>query len=61
VHLIAADYPLGGALPAADLQRAISLMPHSSHAIIRGAGHDIHLDRPDAFVEQLVQFMDSLK
>lgn len=60
VHVIAADYPLGGALPADHVHRAISMMPHASHTIVKGAGHDIHLDRPDVFVEQVVQFMDSL-
>ena len=61
VHLMAAEYNRGGALREVDVQRTVSQMPHSTHAVVQGAGHDIHLDRPDEFVRQLIQFLASIK
>jgi pimeloyl-ACP methyl ester carboxylesterase len=57
VHLLAAQFDLGGAMSAQDVQRAVAQMPHSTHAFIENAGHDIHLDQPEAFLRQLKQYL----
>lgn len=57
VHLIAAQTELGGALKLQNMQRAVAQMPHCTHAVIEGTGHDIHLDQPVAFMHQLKQFL----
>lgn len=61
VHLLAAEYNRGGALREVDVQRTVSHLPHSSHFVVHGAGHDIHLDRPNEFVRQLIQFLEVIK
>jgi pimeloyl-ACP methyl ester carboxylesterase len=57
IHLVAANSELGGALAAQDVQRAVAQMPHCTHTIIADAGHDIHLDQPQAFLRELKQFL----
>lgn len=57
VHLLAAQVALGGALDAQGVQRAVSKMPHCTHTVIKGAGHDIHLEQPGAFVRELKWFL----
>jgi pimeloyl-ACP methyl ester carboxylesterase len=32
-------------------------MPHCTYAIIEHAGHDIHLDQPQAFTRELKRFL----
>lgn len=39
---------------ARDMQRA---MPNARHAVVDGAGHNVHLEKPDAFVELLDAFL----
>lgn len=60
VHLIAAQPELGGALEPQDIERAVAHIPHSTHAIIKGAGHDIHLDQPQAFLREIRPFLDTV-
>lgn len=57
VHLVAAQSTLGGALTLQDVQRAVSHIPHCTHTIIENAGHDIHLDQPEAFMRELKRFL----
>lgn len=61
VHLVAAQASLGSALTLSDVQRAVAQMPHCTHAFVENAGHDIHLDQPEAFLSQLQQFMASFE
>lgn len=61
VHLVAAQSDLGGAMEARDVKRAVSMMPHCTHAVIENAGHDIHLDQPEAFLCELRQFLASFQ
>lgn len=61
VHLLAATYHLGGAVSVSDAERTVSQVPQCSYAIIDGAGHDIHLDQPEAFVEEVRNFLAVLR
>lgn len=61
VHLLSAQYNLGGALQERDVYRAVSHMPHCTYAIVKGAGHDIHLDQPEAFIREVSQFLSSIR
>lgn len=61
VHLVAAQSALGGALEPQDVQRAVAQMPHCTHAVIENAGHDIHLDQPEAFVRELKRFLENIQ
>lgn len=61
VRLLAATYHLGGALSASDAERAASQVSHCSYTIIDGAGHDIHLDQPEAFVREVRDFLMTLR
>lgn len=56
VHLIAAR---GGAMTADDIQRAVSKLPHCTQAVIDDAGHDLHLDQPEAFRRQVKRFLEA--
>jgi pimeloyl-ACP methyl ester carboxylesterase len=60
-HLLAAQFDLGGALSAQDVARAVAQMPHSTHAVIENAGHDIHLDQPETFLREVKQFLTPLE
>lgn len=60
VHLLAAEAELGGAMEARDIARAVGQMPHCTHTLIKGAGHDIHLAQPDAFVREVKGFLRAL-
>lgn len=61
VHLLAATYHLGGALSESDAERAVSQVSRCSYTIIDGAGHDIHLDQPEAFVQEVRNFLATLR
>jgi 2-succinyl-6-hydroxy-2,4-cyclohexadiene-1-carboxylate synthase len=37
--------------------RAAALMPNARHAIVRGAGHAVHLEQPEAFADLVVGFL----
>lgn len=60
VRLLAATYHLGGALSASDAERAASQVAQCTFVIIDGAGHDIHLDQPEAFVHEVRDFLMTL-
>jgi pimeloyl-ACP methyl ester carboxylesterase len=61
VHLVAAQSALGGAMAARDVQRAVAQIPNCTHTIIGNAGHDIHLDQPEAFMHELKQFLMNIR
>jgi pimeloyl-ACP methyl ester carboxylesterase len=45
------------ALPLQDVERAVAHMPHCTHTVVENAGHDIHLDQPEAFIQKLMWFL----
>lgn len=61
VHLLAGQSELGGAMNSQDVERAVSQMPHATHAVIEGADHDIHLSQPEAFVRELKGFLAAIR
>lgn len=61
VHLVAAQFNLGGVMNSEDIRRAIWQMPHCTHTVIENAGHDIHLDQPQAFARELKQFLMNIQ
>ncbi|GIV78008.1 MAG: hypothetical protein KatS3mg050_2402 [Litorilinea sp.] len=60
VHLVAADSSLGAAMEPQDVARAVAMMPHCTHIVVKGAGHDIHLDQPQAFLQELRWFLQDI-
>ncbi len=38
-------------------ERAAALLPAARHAIVRGAGHTVHLEQPEAFADLVVGFL----
>lgn len=40
-------------------ERAAALLPATSHAIVRGAGHTVHLEQPEAFAQLVVGFLSA--
>lgn len=61
VHLIAAEYGSGGVLTQEDVQRVLAQIPHAGHTIVKSTGHDIHLDKPQAFFRAVVAFLWKLE
>ena len=61
VHLLAAQFDLGGAMSAQDVAQAVARLPHSTHAIIEDAGHDIHLDQPQAYLREVKKFLATME
>lgn len=57
VHVLAAESARGGAMDVADMTRTVAQIPHATYAIVKGAGHDIHLDQPEAFLREVKGFM----
>ncbi|WP_213455483.1 alpha/beta fold hydrolase [Rhizomonospora bruguierae] len=47
-----------GTIAAAEVQRMVSLRPDVMHVVIPDAGHDVHLEQPDAWVHTLRTFLD---
>jgi len=56
VHLLAGEVPYGGAMSADDVQRFVAHVPHAAHTVFEGAGHMIHDDRPQEYLDNLKQF-----
>lgn len=40
-------------------RRAAELLPDARHAVVAGAGHSVHLERPEAFAELVVRFLET--
>lgn len=57
VHLLAGQIGFGGTLDPADVQRAISKFPRCTHTVFEGAGHLIHEERPEAYLQALIQLL----
>ena len=60
-HLIAAESGGGGVMTLEDVQRVVAQVPQVAHTIVTGTGHDIHLDRPQAFFRAVVSFLWKLE
>lgn len=56
-HLIAAQPELGSALEPKDIDRVMASVSGCTHTVIEGAGHDIHLDQPRAFLREIRPFL----
>lgn len=54
VHLLVADIAAGGAVSAQELARVLAHLPQASHTFFPDAGHDIHLEQPDALLGALL-------
>lgn len=48
-----------GIIPAAEVQRMLSLRPDVEQVVVPGAGHDVHLEERDVWVRVLRQFLTS--
>ena len=57
IHLLAAEAEFGGAMDTQDVQHFITSAPHCSYAVLKGAGHGIHEERPTEYLQALQQFM----
>jgi pimeloyl-ACP methyl ester carboxylesterase len=57
VRLLAAQYELGGAMNAQDVERAVTQLAQCEHTVFAGVGHGIHEERPDEYVAALVDFV----
>lgn len=57
VHLLAGQSDYGGALEARDVQRAIATLSHCIHTVFEGVGHMIHQERPEAYLQALIQLL----
>ncbi|MBK8901577.1 MAG: alpha/beta hydrolase [Anaerolineaceae bacterium] len=61
VHLIAAEQGSGGVMSLEDVQWIVARVPHAAHTIVKSSGHDIHLDRPQAFFRAVISFLWKLE
>lgn len=57
IHLLAAQAEWGGAMDGQDVQRFVSHAPHCTYAVLEGAGHGIHQERPNEYVAALRHFV----
>lgn len=57
VRLLAGQREAGGAMDAQDVARAVAQLAHCEHTVFPGVGHMIHLDRPEEYVEALIEFV----
>jgi pimeloyl-ACP methyl ester carboxylesterase len=47
-----------GTIPADEVQRMLTMRPDVEHVVVPGAGHDVHLDQPDAWMSILRTYLD---
>jgi N-formylmaleamate deformylase len=57
VLVLRGDPSLGGMTAAADAERLVDLVPGSRLVAVPGAGHNLHRERPDAFLDAVVPFL----
>ncbi|GAA4978179.1 alpha/beta hydrolase [Kineococcus glutinatus] len=46
-------------LDTAEIDRMLALRPGTGHVVVPGAGHDAHLDQPEAWTRLLCSYLDS--
>jgi pimeloyl-ACP methyl ester carboxylesterase len=56
-HLLVGDFALGGAMTDDDTKRMASLIPHCTVRVFSDAGHEIHEEKPQEYVQELLQFI----
>ncbi|SNY66681.1 alpha/beta fold hydrolase [Paractinoplanes atraurantiacus] len=44
-----------GIVPATETEQMLAVRPETAHAVIAGAGHDAHLEQPEAWIEALLR------
>jgi pimeloyl-ACP methyl ester carboxylesterase len=49
-----------GSIPATDAQAMVDRLPQARLVELKGAGHDLHLDRPAEWRRALSEFLDAL-
>ena len=57
LHLLAAQAEFGGAMDAQDVQRFVEHAPRCTQAVLEGAGHGIHEERPAGYLHALQQLI----
>jgi pimeloyl-ACP methyl ester carboxylesterase len=48
-----------GTVPDRETQRLLELRPDVTHVVVPDAGHDVHLEQPEAWLRVLTAFLDS--
>ena len=56
--LLYGSLELGSMVPPADAERFVQIMPRGRALQIPGAGHSLHRDASDAFLEAVIPFLD---
>jgi pimeloyl-ACP methyl ester carboxylesterase len=56
--LLYGNVELGGMVAPADAERFVQIMPRGRALQIPGAGHNLHRDASDAFLEAVIPFLD---
>jgi pimeloyl-ACP methyl ester carboxylesterase len=56
--LLYGSVELGSMVAPADAERFIQIMPHGRAIQIPGAGHNLHRDAGNAFLEAVMPFLD---
>ena len=56
--LVYGSVELGSMVAPADAERFVQIMPHARAVQIPGAGHSLHRDASDAFLEAVIPFLD---
>ncbi|XVU21161.1 alpha/beta fold hydrolase [Actinoplanes sp. CA-054009] len=44
-----------GNIPADEIEKMLAVRPETAHVVIAGAGHDVHLEQPGAWIEALLR------
>ncbi|MFF5081868.1 alpha/beta fold hydrolase [Actinoplanes sp. NPDC000266] len=44
-----------GIISQAEIEKMLAVRPEAAHAVIAGAGHDVHLEQPGAWIETLLR------
>lgn len=60
VHILAAQPEFGSALTPEDIERMRAIQPQATATVVKGAGHDVHLDRPQDFVRDVARFISAV-
>jgi pimeloyl-ACP methyl ester carboxylesterase len=61
LHVLTGEVPLGGTMDRQDLDRLKSAVPHLSFRVFSGVGHLIHHTAPNAYVQELRSFAETLR
>lgn len=59
--LLQGERELGSAIYEGDVERVLPLIADVTHVRIEGAGHVIHADQPERYIEVVREFLDSVE